>query len=147
MKFELSLDETLCQECTSEGSSSSSSSSGLARTYAASLIRPRSLAQVAALLNHFILVAHATGVASPVVLIPFLDDVVWEPLRVDLISWPVAFELLLVYLHLVEGDPRWSLSTVFHGSGGLDAKRAEAEAMAAGKYPACLLYTSPSPRD
>ena len=136
LKFELSLDENTCQECATEGPSSSSSSSGLARTYAASLFRPRSFAQMAALLNHFVLVAHATGVASPVVLLPFLDDVVWEPLRICLFPWPVAFELLLVYLHLVEGDSRWTLSNVFHGSGGIDAKRAEAESMASGKYPA-----------
>ena len=147
LKFELSLDETICQECPPEGSSSSSS--GLARTYAASLFRPRSLPQMAALLNHFVLVAHATGVASPIVLLPFLDDVVWEPLRIGVLSWPVAFELLLVYLHLVESESRWSLSTVFHGSGGVDAKRAEAEAMATGKYPSDAFRThggKPEPR-
>ena len=129
-KFELSLDS--CDLCDPETPSSSSSS--LARTYAAALFRPRSMAQMASLLNHFVLVAYATGVANPITLLPFLDDVVWEPLRLAILSWPVAFELLLVYLNLVDNEDRWTLGNVFHGSGGLDAKRAEAEAMAVGKY-------------
>ena len=131
----------LCIECEPESSSSSSSSSSASssstsKAWLASLSRPKSFAQMACLLNHFALVATATGSVSTIALLPFLDDVVWEPVRLGTLSWPVAFELLLIYLNLVENSDKLTISTVYESTGGMDAKRAEAEAMAQGNYSA-----------
>ena len=140
----------LCVECEPDSSSSSSfsSSSSSSKAWLASLSRPKSLAQMACLLNHFALVATATGAVSAMALLPFLDNVVWEPVRLGTLPWPVAFELLLVYLNLVENSEKLTISTVYESTGGIDAKRAEAEAMARGNYaPDCFRVHGWQPED
>ena len=147
-KFELMLET--CTECdgppSSSSPSSSSSSSGQSKI-AATLVRPTSFAQMACLLNHFCLVIIATGAASPLALLPFLDEVVWEPLRLNLITWPVAFETLLIYLVMLEDSSTYHLSSIVVHSGGIDSKRDEASRMAQGLYPAaCFRSGGGEPR-
>ena len=106
------------------------------------MTRPQSQEQLVCLLNHFMVVAFATGIANPLALGPFLDDIVYEPLRMGTLDWPVAFELLLIYLRMVENNgANWSLSTVFESSGGIDAKRLEASTAARSLYPAVFFRT------
>ena len=80
---------------------------------------------------------------------PFLDEVVYEPLRVGVLEWPVAFELMIVYLRMVENEPaRYSIGTVVGAAGGMDAKRAEATRVAKGMYAStCFRRTRVEPRD
>ena len=100
------------------------------------LHRPYTSAQMFCLLNHFQLVCSATGLASLFALAPFLDDVVYEPVRMNKIGWPVAFELLLVYLRMVENDPQnYSIDDVVAKSGSMDSKRAEALVSAEANFP------------
>jgi hypothetical protein len=76
------------------------SSSTSANKFTASLVRPKSMAQAVALLNHFSLVAVSTGVASFLILSPFLDEIFYEPVRAGELMWPTAFECLISYLSL-----------------------------------------------
>ena len=116
--------------------SSESSSSGVSK-FSASLARPKGMAQAVALLNHFCLVAVSTGVASFLVLSPFLDDVFYEPVRVGELAWPVAFECIISYLSLVENHPsQYTLANVMAKLGGQDSIRAAALSRARGLYSA-----------
>jgi hypothetical protein len=126
----------LCVEISDTTSSSGSSTSG-SKHYAASLKRPKSQAQMFCLLHQFVMVSVACGLTTVIALCPFLDDVVFEPVRVGTLDWPVAFELMVCYLRMIENEPsRWRVSNVVHASGGMDAKRAEALVFAKGLYPA-----------
>ena len=91
---------------------------------------------MACLLNHFCVVSIATGSANAMALLPFLDEVVWEPLRLGLVPRPVAFESLLLYLTMLEDTPGYHLSSIVVQAGGMDVKRQEAVAMAEGLYAA-----------
>ena len=113
---------------------------GTQKRFATALVRPTGVVQLAALLHNFVLVCTATGLANIVALSPFIDEVVYEPLRIGSLTWPVAFELLVLYLRFVENNPdQWNIANVYHGSGGIDAKRREATLAAAGQYPAAVL--------
>ena len=113
------------------------SSPNHAARFAASLVRPKSMAQAAALLNHFCLVAVATGVASFLSLSPFLDEVFYEPVRAGDLDWPTAFECLVSYLSLLENNPsKYSLANVVSTLGGMDSVRAAALGRAQGIYSA-----------
>ena len=131
----------LCVEVSDgEGSSSDALPTGTQKRFATSLVRPTGIIQLAALLHNFVLVCSATGLANVVALAPFIDDIVYEPLRVGSITWPVAFELLVLYLRTVENYPdQWNIANVYHGSGGIDAKRREATLAAASQYTAAVL--------
>ena len=51
------------------------------------------------------------------------------------LEWPIAFELLLIYLQEVDRQPdRWSLGTIYAGSGAIDVRRKEAAAIAKARY-------------
>jgi hypothetical protein len=114
---------------TSENTSSTSK-------FSAKLFRPRSLEQVVSLLNLFQLVACTTGVVSIMVIAPFLDEVFYEPIRVGEIPWPVAFEMVLSYIRLVENSPAlYHLGNVLPKTGGIDSKRIVATKLAEGLYP------------
>ena len=58
---------------------------------------------------------------------PFLEDIVYEPIRSGAISWPVAFECLIIYLRMVEdGSGKFKITSVLHEAGGMDSIRAQA---------------------
>ena len=125
----------LCVEI-SDSESTSGSTSG-SKHYAASLKRPKTQAQMFCLLHQFVMVSVACGITTVIALCPFLDDVIYEPVRVGTLDWPVAFELMVCYLRMIENDPtRWRVSNVVHASGGMDSKRSEATVLAKGLYPA-----------
>ena len=117
--------------------------------FAASLKRPTSPEQMFALLHQFQMVCVTAGLTPVMAMGPFLDEVVYEPLRVGVLEWPVAFELMIVYLRMVENEPaRYSIGTVVGAAGGMDAKRAEATSVAKGMYAStCFRRTRVEPRD
>ena len=95
--------------------------------------------QMYSLLSHFSLVCHATGLGNTLVMTPFLNEVVYEPLRMGTLVWPEAFELVLVYLRRIENQPSvYMLSNVVSKSGGMDTLRAEAKIAARKLYPQAI---------
>ena len=129
-----------CIDCEPEdvgGSSSTSSSSGGASKASATLVRPKSVGAMMMLLNDFTLCCAALGVATPLVLCPFLADVVYTPILDGALDWPVAFELLVLYLQEIERQPdHWTLVNVYGQSGAIDVRRKEATTIAKARYPA-----------
>jgi len=118
---------------TEKGAGASSSTSS---RFSANLIRAKTFAQVCSLLNHFILVSCSAGVTSLQLVSPFLDEVFYEPVRTGDITWPVGFEMILIYLQLVETQPsHYNLSNVVRLVGGIDAFRKKALRVAEGLYP------------
>ena len=106
------------------------------------LVRPASMSQMSSLLLQFQLICCATGLTSVLAMTPFLDDVVFEPVRVGCIPWPVAFEMLLIYLRMIENDSSvYTLTNVVHKAGGMDSLRKQALAVAQGFYPAVFFRT------
>ena len=102
----------------------------------ASVTRPHTLEQFMSLLNQYRLVCHTTGVANICAMSPFLDDVVYEPLRLGTLSWPVTFELLLIYLRIVDTKTNGcTVADVYASTGGIDAKRDEAQISAHNVFP------------
>ena len=94
------------------------------------------------LLNDFVLLCTALGVANPVVLCPFLADIVYTPVSEGSLDWPVAFELLLLYLHQIENNPDvWHFANVFAKSGAIDVRRREAMIIAKARYPSSFFRT------
>ena len=92
-----------------------------------------------ALLNSFVLVCSATGIANSLVLTPFLDEVIYEPTRLGVLHWAEAFELLIIYLRMLENEPHlWAMKDIVAKSGALDARRAEAKSTAVRFYPAAF---------
>ena len=95
-----------------------------------------------ALLSDWVLLFTALG-TSPLVLLPFLSDVVYLPVANGTLEWPIAFELLIVYLTEIEKNPdQWNLANVFSKSGAFDARRAEAELMARAHFPSHCFRTA-----
>jgi len=137
---DLSVSLDACIECEDEGTSeggSKSSTSGVSKAASATLRRPKNVGNMMLLLNDFVLVCTAVGIATPLVLCPFLADVVYIPVSEGVLDWPVAFELLLIYLQEVDRHPdQWSLATIYAGSGAIDVRRKEASAIAKARYPA-----------
>ena len=79
------------------------------------------------LLNGFTLTCHALGLANVLAMGPFLEDVVFEPIRCGAIPWPVAFECLIIYLRMVEdGSGKFKITSVVHEAGGMDSIRSQA---------------------
>ena len=144
VSFDLCVE--LDEDATNPNYSSSSMGSGN-KSFSASLMRPKSFEQVASLLNFFNLVLVATGLSSVLALAPFLDDVVYEPVRTGDLPWPVAFELLIIYLRMIENEPGvYNLVNVVSKCGGMDAKRESARQVAAGFYPKGLFRPLPGER-
>ena len=139
----ISIDEFGCMPCDDDesGPSSSSSSSSNKKASSAStatLVRPPSCEKMYALLNDWVLFSLALG-TSPLVMLPFLSDVVYIPVAEGVLEWPVAFELLLIYLSEIEKNPdAWNMANVYAKSGAIDVRRAQAEVMARARYPAAF---------
>ena len=126
----------------SSSASSSSSNSLNGRSVAATLVRPQSVEKMAALLNDWVLFFLALG-SSPLILLPFLADVVYIPLSDGTLEWPVAFELLVIYLQEIEKNPDvWNLANIYSKSGAIDVRRSEAEVIAFERYPSHCFRSS-----
>ena len=103
------------------------------------------------LLNGFALTCHAVGLASILAMGPFLEDVVYEPVRSQTVDWMVAFECLILYLRLIQnGTGRYNITNVIHMAGGIDSLRAQALISAKEHFPAAFFRTlggNPKPFD
>lgn len=122
----------LCFTCEDD---SEGSNGGGSKRYSATLKRPRTYAQMCQLLHQFQMVIVASGLASILAVGPFLEDVVYEPLRLGTYEWPIAFELVIIYLRMIENNPdRYVISNVL-ASGAIDVKIQEATKAAVGQYP------------
>jgi hypothetical protein len=104
-----------CGDCTVEATKSSS------KTFTASLVRPKNAHAMYSLLNGFALTCHAVGLANILAMGPFLEDVVYEPVRSGTIEWMVAFERLIE-----NGTGRYNVTNVIHAAGGIDSLRSQA---------------------
>ena len=110
-----------CGECSDDSSKLTS------KTFSASLIRPKSVHGMYSLLNGFMLTCHAFGLCNVLAMGPFLEDVIYEPIRTGALPWMVAFESLILYLRLVEnGTGAYNIANVVQKFGGIDALRAQA---------------------
>ena len=134
-----------CGDCVEDSSKPST------KTFTASLTRPKSAHAMYSLLNGFALTCHAVGLASILAMGPFLEDVVYEPVRSQTIDWMVAFECLILYLRLIEnGTGRYNITNVIHMAGGIDSFRAQALVSAKEHFPAAFfrpLGGNPKPSD
>ena len=127
-----SISFDLCMEVDASSSAPGPSSSA---KFSTSLTRPKCMAQCYSLLHNFVVVSAATGIGSTMALVPFLDDVVYEPVRTEKIEWPVAFEMLVLYLRKVEAEPTaYNVTNVVVKMGGMDAMRKQARQIAQGMY-------------
>ena len=133
---------TVCFDCdTPEESDATKTTS---KAYSAQMVRPSSEYQMFSLLNLFVAVCHATGLSNVLAITAFLEDVVYEPVRAGILSWPVAFECVVIYLRMLEAqgsDSNYSLSNIHSRAGGIDAVRSEATAVAKDLYPASCFRT------
>ena len=112
------------------------------KTYSATLIRPSTVHGMYSLLNGFTLTCHAFGLCNVLAMGPFLEDVVYEPIRTNTIPWMVAFESLILYLRLVEnGSGAYNITDVVRKFGGIDALRAQALVSAHEHFPAAFFRT------
>lgn len=68
------------------------------------LRRPRTYDQMVATLNIYALVLQALSLSSTLAFLPFLDEVVYAPLRLKELDWPSAFEHMILYIHLVQNS-------------------------------------------
>ena len=109
----------------------SSSTGSRSKRVAASLKRPTNEGQMARLLNMWILVCQATGVATCLTLSSFVDEVVFQPVADQVYPWQVAFEVAVAYLMKAEAsDGVYEIGTIREKMGGIDAIRTAAEAKA-----------------
>ena len=107
------------------------------KSYSSSLTRPKDAHGMYSLLNGFSLTCHALGLANVLAMGPFLETVVYEPIRSGALIWPVAFECLIIYLRMVEdGSGKFKITSVVHEAGGMDSIRAQASVSAQEHFPA-----------
>ena len=71
------------------------------------------------MLNLWLQVVHAAGIANAVLVTTFLQDVVYDPMVEDGLEWHMVYCLLLVYLEAVEREHGATLANVFR-RGGMD---------------------------
>ena len=118
----------LCVEIDDDGDDpDGSKSTSNIKKFSATLTRPKNASQMFALLNGFVLLCSATGIANVLVLSPFLEDVVYEPTRIGKLLWMEAFEHLIVYLRLLENNPDGPrMKDIYLHSGGFDSREREA---------------------
>ena len=110
----------MCRRCTSK-----------AKLLSATLKRPVNEQQMHRVLNMWVLVNHATSVCSCLVMLAFLDEVVYKPIAEDQYNWAVAFEVVVHYLLEVEAsNGTFTIGTIRTDMGGLDMVRAAAIAKA-----------------
>ena len=55
-------------------------------------------------LNMFLLIVTTTALVNPLIMLSFLQKVVYEPMRNHLYSWMMAMELFLTYVHTIESS-------------------------------------------
>ena len=102
-----------------------------AKQMTASLKRPTSEMQMSRLFSMWSLVCHATGICTCLVLLAFLDEVVYKPVAEGLYTWEVAFEIVLQYLQEVEAsNGMFCIGNIRQKLGGIDAVRAAATSKA-----------------
>ena len=107
------------------------------KSYSASLVRPTTVHQMYSLVHLWQLALDSFGLCPIRVLAPFLEEVLFDPIRSETLSWPVAFESVILYVKRVEASPLlFSLADVVHKAGGLDSIREEAKAIARAHYSA-----------
>ena len=95
-----------------------------AKQMTASLKRPTSELQMSRLFSMWSLVCHATGICTCLVLLAFLDEVVYKPVAEGLYTWEVAFEIVLQYLQEVEAsNGMFCIGNIRQKLGGIDAVR------------------------
>ena len=82
----------------------SSSAGSRSRRITASLKRPTSEGQMARLVNMWILVCQATGVATCLTLSSFVDEVIYQPIADQVYVWQVGFEVAVAYLMKAEAS-------------------------------------------
>ena len=115
-----------CGECDEEPGQKPAS-----KSFTSSLTRPKDVHGMYSLLNGFTLTCHALGLANVLAMGPFLENVVYEPIRSGAVPWPVAFECLIIYLRMVEdGSGKFKITSVVHEAGGMDSIRAQASVSA-----------------
>ena len=120
----------LCLDC-----SSSDDSKAVNKTFSATLVRPTTPWHCVSILNSFSLCCNALGVATFLTCGPFFEDVFYEPVRSGVLTWPVAFECIILYLRMIEASPEvFNLGNVVHKAGGLDAIRSQATTLASSHF-------------
>ena len=128
----------LCGDCENDDDSTRSQ-----KSFSATLVRPQTIEQMISLLNLFTMVGHATGAANVIAITCFLDEVVFDPMRVGNMAWPVAFECMILYLRMVEAHgSNYNIASIVHTCGGIDAIRQEATSIAHDRYPSAF-FRSP----
>ena len=105
------------------GSASKSSS-----VLSATIKRPKSAEEFFEMLHDFCFVVQALGLVTMTLLMSFLSDVVYRPIRSLKEKWQIAHELLLVYFKVIEEDSRRRLNfgNVFRDGGSHDTYLQEA---------------------
>ena len=137
-KKKTSLNLSLAGECDDDDSSSAQSSK--AKVMTAKLLRPQSEAEMMRLLNMWICVCHATGVAKCLVTSAFLDEVVFQPIAAQEFNWAVGFEVLLQYLFKLEAsNGTYQLGDIYAKAGGMDSIRRAAYVNAQLHFPTSLV--------
>ena len=112
------------------------------QSFSATLSRPQSFEQLVSLLNLYVMVSHAVGAANVIGMTTFLDEVVYEPVRMGVLPWPIAFECMILYLRMLETHgSTYILSTIVHACGGIDAIRLEASSIAHQRYNSAFFRT------
>jgi hypothetical protein len=121
------IDLSVC----SEAEESDKVTGSKAKQMTASLKRPTSELQMSRLFSMWSLVCHATGICTCLVLLAFLDEVVYKPVADGLYTWEVAFEIVLQYLQEVEAsNGLFCIGNIRQKLGGIDAVRAAATSKA-----------------
>lgn len=132
------LNMSLAGDCDDDDSGSTHSSK--AKVMTSKLLRPQSEAQMMRLLNMWICVCHATGVAKCLVTSAFLDEVVFQPIAAQEFNWAVGFEVLLQYLFKLEAsNGTYQLGDIYAKAGGMDSIRRAAHLSAQVHFPSSLV--------
>lgn len=140
------LSERICRDSTKfrddiclPAADEEDTSQSKAKQMTASLQRPKSLDQMMRLLNMWVLLCHATQVATCLTLSAFVDEVAFQPIAEQVYPWPVAFEIIVQYLmHVEASQGELAIGNVRSKMGGMDSVRTAAEARAKEVYPGSI---------